>query len=220
MGLLTRQSLRDRLRRRTGAIAGVAVLHALVIAGLLQMRQPPPAELVPAAIQVVNLSVEAPDEPPVPDLPLQVQLPSFEVVVPVVQVQIQTPVVTTITSPPVPVTVAAPAPAPVAARNDGPVMLEVDQVAYVKMPAPRYPRAARQARLQGTVLLWVLIDTEGHPSEVRIHRSSGYAQLDREARDAVMKALFKPLRRNGEALWAQAIVPIDFSLTVRTAHRG
>lgn len=219
MGLLTRQSLNDRLRRRAGGIAGVAALHGLAIGGLLHMRQPQPAELVPAAIQVVNLSVESPQDAP-PELPLQVQLPSFDVVVPVVQVQIQMPVRTAITPPAVPVTAAAPAPAPVAARNEGPVMLEVDQVAYVKMPAPRYPRAARQARLQGTVLLWVLIDTAGHPSEVRVHRSSGYAQLDREARDAVMKALFKPHRRNGEALWAQAIVPIEFSLTVRTAHRG
>ena len=221
MGLLTRHSFKDRLKRRGGALAGVAALHVLLVGGLLQARQSQPEQLPSAAIQVVNLSVE-PQHEPAPQLPLQVLQPSFDVVVPVVPVHIQMPARLAITPPPAPVAVAAPAPAPAppAASDDGPVMLAEDQVAYVRMPAPRYPRAARQARLQGTVLLWVLIDIDGHPSEVRIHQSSGYAQLDREARDAVMKALFKPLRRNGEALRTQAIVPVDFSLAVRTAHRG
>jgi TonB family protein len=69
------------------------------------------------------------------------------------------------------------------------------------------------------VLVWVLIDAEGRPAEVRIHRSSGHALLDREGHDAVKAALFKPYRREGVALAAQAIVPVEFALTVRTASR-
>lgn len=210
----------ELLKRRSGAITAVAALHVLVIGGLLHMRAAAPDAPADVAIQVVNLGVEQPVEPLPPQLPDYVPPPPIDVVVPQVLVQIQMPLRNAITQPP-PRPVAAAAPPPVAAvRNDAPVMLDVDAVDYLQVPAPRYPRAARQARLQGTVLLWVLIDTDGRPSEVRIHRSSGYAQLDREARDSVMKAVFKPYRRNGEALRAQAIVPIEFSLAVRTAHRG
>ncbi len=106
------------------------------------------------------------------------------------------------------------------ARSDEPVMLDVDQVDYIRMPEPRYPRSAKQARLQGTVMVWVLIGTDGRPREVRVHRSSGYEQLDREGCDAVLHTQFKPYRLNGETRIAQAIVPIEFSLTRRGGGRA
>ena len=67
------------------------------------------------------------------------------------------------------------------------------------------------------MLLIVLIDPEGHARDVRVHRTSGFEQLDVAARDAVWAALFKPHRENGVARSARVIVPIQFSLTVRTA---
>jgi protein TonB len=99
-------------------------------------------------------------------------------------------------------------------------MLDASDVDYLRMPAPRYPRAAKQARLQGTVLVWVLIDSEGHPRDVRVHRSSGYEQLDREGCDAVRRAMFRPYRRDGVGRSAQVIVPIEFTLTIRTASHS
>jgi periplasmic protein TonB len=122
-----------------------------------------------------------------------------------------------LTTPPQP---PPPAVKQVVARSEEPVMLDVDQVDYIRMPAPRYPRAAKLARLQGTVMVWVLIGTDGKPREVRVHRSSGYEQLDREGCDAVLQTQFKPYRLQGEARIAQAIVPIEFSLTRRGAGRA
>lgn len=44
-----------------------------------------------------------------------------------------------------------------------------------------YPRVAQRAGLQGTVVLQVLIDSEGQIREVRVVRSSGHGVLDRAA---------------------------------------
>ena len=77
---------------------------------------------------------------------------------------------------------------------------------------PRYPPKAKRARLQGTVYLVVLIDEEGNPKDVRIHRSSGFEMLDTAAREAVCTFRFRPHRVNGVAHSARAIVPIQFSL--------
>src|SRR3546814_3115363 len=38
---------------------------------------------------------------------------------------------------------------------------------YADAPSPPYPRAALRARLQGTVMLQVLVDVDGRPLQVR-----------------------------------------------------
>lgn len=220
MGILNPQSREKSWTQRSGALAGVALLHGVVVAGLLHMRSSPPPAVAEIAIQVVNLATVTQESPP-PELPVATLLPPPEVAIPVVPIHIALPAQVIPSPPPAsPAPAVAARPMPAAPRSEGPVMLEVDEVDYVRLPEPRYPRAARQARLQGTVLLWVVIGADGHPAEVRVHQSSGHAQLDREACDAVRRAVFKPYRRNGEALSAQVIVPIEFSLTVRSARRG
>lgn len=216
MGLLTKnRSAGELMARRGGAMAGVIALHAIVVGALLHMRHAERPEPVATAIRVVNLQTPERGEEPQPELPVElVESPPIDIVVPLVNIQLPAPPPTAITPPPPPVQAR-----PVAVQHDGPVMLEVDEVDYLIAPAPRYTRSTRQARLQGVVLLWVLIDPEGRPKEVRVHRSSGHEQLDRQGREAVMAAQFKPYRRNGVALSAQVIVPVEFSLTVRTANR-
>jgi TonB family protein len=61
-----------------------------------------------------------------------------------------------------------------------------------------------------------LVDVDGHAREVSVARSSGFELLDRAACDAVLGALFKPYRRNNVARSMVVIVPVNFSLTVRT----
>ena len=85
-------------------------------------------------------------------------------------------------------------------------------VAYVQRPIPSYPRESRLAHEEGLVVLRVLIDEFGHARDIDIYRSSGHLRLDREARDAVARALFKPYLDRGVAHAAIALVPIEFSL--------
>lgn len=93
----------------------------------------------------------------------------------------------------------------------GPPVLEA--LAYDVHPAPRYPRQAARAGLEGTVTLRVLVDEQGWPRSVEIERSSGHRELDRSAREHVLaKWRFHPAQRQGRAISAYALVPIEFRL--------
>jgi protein TonB len=93
----------------------------------------------------------------------------------------------------------------------GPPGLET--LAYDVHPAPRYPRQAVRAGLQGTVTLRVLVDEQGWPKSVEVERSSGHRELDRTAREHVLATWrFHPAQRQGRAISAYALVPIDFRL--------
>ena len=87
----------------------------------------------------------------------------------------------------------------------------VDTVEYVRAPAPVYPRESNRRREAGTVLLRVLVDATGRPAQIQIERSSGYERLDVAARDAVLKAMFRPHEVNGVAQAAQVLIPIEFT---------
>lgn len=87
------------------------------------------------------------------------------------------------------------------------------QLQYRSAPPPAYPRQAMQRHWQGTVLLRVLVDTDGRPLEVSIERSSGHSVLDREAARHVQRTWrFQPATRDGQPVQAVGIVPIDFRL--------
>lgn len=84
---------------------------------------------------------------------------------------------------------------------------------YGDAPAPTYPRKQLLSGVEGTVLLQVLVDVDGRPLEVTIHRSSGNRDLDDAARRQVLrKWTFRPAMKDGRAVQAVGIVPIDFSL--------
>jgi periplasmic protein TonB len=85
-------------------------------------------------------------------------------------------------------------------------------LAYRAVPL-KYPAQALHARMQGTVLLKVLVDEKGLPQEVTIEQSSGYALLDRSAREQVLQGWkFQPAMVNGQAVRAWARVPVSFNL--------
>jgi protein TonB len=83
---------------------------------------------------------------------------------------------------------------------------------YLSNPKPVYPMTARQRHWEGLVLLRVYVTADGHAGEVLVQRSSGHAELDESALEAVKKWRFVPAKRGefAEASWAS--VPIDFEL--------
>lgn len=67
--------------------------------------------------------------------------------------------------------------------------------------------------MQGTVVLRVRVDASGHPLDVQVLSSSGYAVLDRTARLQVLQHWrFQPAQIDGHAVSAWARVPVNFSL--------
>lgn len=84
---------------------------------------------------------------------------------------------------------------------------------YASAPPPRYSADLIRDRAEGTVLLQVLVDVDGRPLEATIHRSSGNRRLDRLAQQHVLaRWTFQPATRDGRAVQAIGLVPIDFRL--------
>ena len=83
---------------------------------------------------------------------------------------------------------------------------------YQNNPRPTYPFNARRAGWEGTVVLAVLVDTNGLPSQIEIKNSSGYSILDSAARETVLRWRFEPATRAGRSLAARVSIPIHFRL--------
>jgi protein TonB len=123
----------------------------------------------------------------------------------------------------VPASVAAPAAAPVspaapsapqsiAVTTEHAQPMTVNSVEYVQAPKPDYPIASKRLGEQGKVVLRILINEQGLPERVDIHQATGFARLDEAARQAAMRAVFKPHRENGRAVPVFVMVPVNFSI--------
>ena len=85
-------------------------------------------------------------------------------------------------------------------------------LAYRSAPL-HFPAVALRQRMHGSVLLRVLVDETGTPLQVTVERSSGYALLDRSARDQVLAGWrFQPAMVSGQAVRAWVRVPVNFDL--------
>jgi len=71
---------------------------------------------------------------------------------------------------------------------------------------------SRRLGEQGTVVVKVMINTEGRAEKAEIRTSSGYRRLDETALETVLRWRYVPGTRNGvaEAMWFN--VPIRFVL--------
>ncbi|HJR73258.1 MAG TPA: energy transducer TonB [Luteimonas sp.] len=84
---------------------------------------------------------------------------------------------------------------------------------YLNAPPPPYPRAAQTQHREGVVMLQITVDVEGRPVSVEIAQSSGHRDLDAAARAHVLKHWrFHPAMKDGQAIQAIGMVPIDFKL--------
>ncbi len=78
-------------------------------------------------------------------------------------------------------------------------------------PDPEYSELARQAAIQGTVVLWLVVDVTGKLTDIRITHPAGLG-LDDKAVQAVSQWKFEPARKGGEAVPVQINVEVSFRL--------
>ncbi|HEL2980405.1 TPA: TonB family protein [Stenotrophomonas maltophilia] len=108
---------------------------------------------------------------------------------------------------------ADPAPPQLAPSIDASTPQDGAQLQYRSAPPPTYPVQALRNHEQGTVLLRVEVDNTGQPVVVSIERSSGSRSLDQAARQQVLRHWrFEPAQRDGMAVPAIGMVPVQFSL--------
>src|SRR5207244_12987743 len=70
---------------------------------------------------------------------------------------------------------------------------------YGYTPLPSYPAAAREQRVEGVVVLSILVGVDGRVVDVSVATSSGSRALDNAAFSAVKKWTFVPDRRGPRA---------------------
>jgi len=79
---------------------------------------------------------------------------------------------------------------------------------------PEYPGSARQAGLEGTVILRVQILENGRPGFIAVFRSSGHEALDHAAVTAVQEWRFAPAKDldSGRTVMCYTTLPVAFRL--------
>ncbi len=76
---------------------------------------------------------------------------------------------------------------------------------------PEYSEEARKAKFQGTVMLYIEVDENGKPKNLRVVRALGLG-LDEKAIEAVSKWKFRPGFKDGKPVTVAATVEVNFRL--------
>ena len=112
---------------------------------------------------------------------------------------------------PAPAPVAPPAPpAPPAPKTTARTEVSISASYAAANRKPEYPKMSLRLGEQGTVVLTVMVKSDGSASEVEVKSSSGFARLDRAAADAVKTWHFNPATVDGKAVDKSYEVPITF----------
>ena len=92
--------------------------------------------------------------------------------------------------------------------SEGEFVYYEDPPTPVTQVQPAYPEFAREAQIQGKVILHVLVDKNGRVKNVKVIR--GVTGLNEAAVDAIKKWVFKPALSNNKpvAVWLE--IPMDF----------
>jgi protein TonB len=166
---------------RIAGIALVVLLHALVIYALATGLAHRAIEVVRAPV-VTRIIDEAkpppPEQPPPPPLQLSEPPPTF---VPPPEVHIEKP------PPPPPKSTAITAVTPVRPPAPAPIPQPIEPVRVEpridvrRSEEPEYPQVSRRLGEQGSVVLQVLVGTDGRVIDTKLLQSSGFDRLDQAA---------------------------------------
>jgi len=91
-------------------------------------------------------------------------------------------------------------------------------IPYDKAPVPivpvqpYYPETAKQAGIEGTVILQFYVNEKGNVSEVEFVKKSRSSDLDEAAVSAVKKSKWKPAQKKGKAVGVWQAIPVNFKI--------
>ena len=97
---------------------------------------------------------------------------------------------------------------------EGPVYKPGDGVSapvLVKQVKPQYSAKAKDAKVQGTVLIECVVETDGSVGDVRVTKSLD-EDLDLEAVKAVRQWRLEPGKKDGKAVRVQITLEMTFTL--------
>jgi TonB family protein len=79
-------------------------------------------------------------------------------------------------------------------------------------PDPEYSKEAKKKKVQGIVVLFVVVTIEGKATDISVAKSSGLG-LDEMAIEAVRKWRFKPAMKDGKPVAVKVPVEMTFRLS-------
>jgi TonB family protein len=82
----------------------------------------------------------------------------------------------------------------------------------VKTVRPKYPEEAREAKIEGDVILLVYIDENGDVRKAVVQSSPGVAGMDEAAKEAALECKFKPATSQGKPVGVWFSVVMQFRL--------
>ena len=225
---------------RPSALAVAIALHGALIAFVLSgALEKPHTEVEPPPVIVQLLTPEPPLklEPPTPEPPKpkpqppkpepvkpqprpeppRPEQPKPEPAKPEVRpepVKIEAPA-TAVAPAPTPVAPPAPPappppPAPSVAKPSARTEVSISASYAAANRKPEYPKMSLRLGEQGTVVLTVIVKSDGSAGDVEVKSTSGFTRLDRAAADAVKTWRFNPATIDGKAVDKSYEVPITF----------
>ena len=213
----------SRRSRLTAALA-VALLHAVVIGGILTHRVMVQQKSAPEALSLLDIPAAPPPSSETPKV--VVETPPVVIPPPVFEIEGRPPSITALVvenpPPPQPSPVAAaaegpPSPSPTPPRPPAVVSAGDLSATMVEAVPPRYPYESRRLKEQGTVVLDVMLAPDGHVERCAVRTSSGSPRLDNAALEAVRRWRWSPMIRDGVAVAVRGLVEIPFILSPRGA---
>lgn len=203
-------------------IAAACAIHAVIFAITWPtVAQAPQAEPERDGIPLVLANVRYP-EPPPPEPVLVEEISRFEgpPVIPGPPEEIDTEPISTPAPPPlaagpadgeVAVIDLPPAPPMAPVEREFVVYRDIEPPAVIHRVEPRYTEAARHAKVQGFVILELVIDTEGAVETVKVQRGLPLG-LTESAVEAVQQWRFAPSTADGRPVAVRYILTVRFSL--------
>ncbi|MEO0081107.1 MAG: energy transducer TonB [candidate division WOR-3 bacterium] len=82
----------------------------------------------------------------------------------------------------------------------------------LKVPTPNYPEMARNAGIEGQVVVKALVDVTGDVIEAEVLKSSGNQTLDAAAVEAAYQAKFSPAKQRDQPVRVYVSIPYRFTL--------
>jgi protein TonB len=99
-------------------------------------------------------------------------------------------------------------------KPTGPVRIKqggiVTAASILSQTRPVYPALARQARIQGNVVLHAIIGKDGRVAQLEV--TSGHPLLVQAALDAVKQWLYKPTLLNGDSVEVDTTITVTFTM--------
>lgn len=220
--LLFAENRKATLCRNGFSLAGgLLVTLLLIFAGFFSTAFDSPPVLDSSARRGVSVTIpaETPEQESVPQKAVmqEVAVPRIAVTQqPVTRLELAPVHISYAINPSIPVGVQVPAPPSFEATPEASGVFaagELDaQPHLVHSPLPAYPSRAKRMKLEGTVLVRLVLDVEGRVLRCRVLPGKDVELFGQATLDAVRRWRFKPGERGGRPVLCEVEVPVVFTL--------